>query len=103
MNIIKIFGEVREEDIKVVPYGHGTYELCYLNSDGEGNYDLLGFDAPIEDDNVWKFWVESGESEGSSETNKVDITDEEKDYIKSLYAEWELVENRIEDKYAEIE
>lgn len=88
MNITTIFGEAREEDITVVPYGHGTYELCYLNSDGEGTYDLLGFDAPIPDDDEWRFWVESENVDGSAETSKVDITEEEKEYIKSLYYEY---------------
>lgn len=85
MKITIILGEAEETDIKIEPYGYGSYELCYLNSNGEGKYNLLGFDAPVEDDNVWRFWVESGDEDGSSETNKVDITNEEKEYIQSLY------------------
>lgn len=80
-----IFGTAESTDIKVEPYGNETYTLCYLHSDGEGNYDLLGFDAPTEDDPEWRFWVESGDDDGCAETNKVYLTKDEKDYIKSLY------------------
>lgn len=50
MDIKTRFGVAR--DVKIEPYsGYETYILGYI-SVGETEYDLLGFDAPYEDDPI---------------------------------------------------
>lgn len=78
-------------------YGNGTYVLAYLpdtdNIDpfnvgangSEEPYMLLGFDAPVEDDPVWRFWVEFGDSEGASETEDAELSQSDIDKIIALY------------------
>lgn len=86
----------------IEPYGHGTYELGYLpnyedagyytgRDDDEGNetpYALLGFDAPIDEDPHWRFWVEFGDRDGYAETYDAEISDSDKERIKQLYYEY---------------
>lgn len=88
MNIKTIYGVVNEEQIEIKPYGCGSYTVCYIKTHQQGDYYLLGFDAPMDDDNVWRFWIESGFKDGSAETDIADITDAEKKFIKSLYQKY---------------
>lgn len=86
MDIKTRFGVAR--DVEIEPYsGYETYILGYI-SVGETEYDLLGFDAPYEDDLTWRFWVESGDADGASETNDAEISEEDKEAIKKMYAEY---------------
>ena len=86
MDIKTRFGVAR--DVEIEPYsGYETYILGYI-SVGETEYDLLGFDAPYEDDPTWRFWVESGDADGASETNDAEISEEDKETIKKMYAEY---------------
>ena len=86
MNIKTRFGVAR--DVKIEPYfGDETYILGYI-SVGETEYNLLGFDAPYDDDPTWRFWVESGDADGASETNDAGISEEDKESIKKMYAEY---------------
>lgn len=86
MDIKTKFGVAK--DIKIEPYSeHETYILGYINV-GETEYDLLGFDAPVEDDPVWRFWVESGDADEANETNDAEISEEDKELIKKMYAKY---------------
>lgn len=86
MDIKTRFGVAR--DVKIEPYSeYETYILGYI-SVGKTEYDLLGFDAPYEDDSTWRFWVESGDADGASETNDAEISEEDKELIKKMYAEY---------------
>ena len=86
MDIKTRFGVSR--DVKIEPYScYETYILGYI-SVGETEYDLLGFDAPYDDDPTWRFWVESGDADGVSETNDAGISEEDKELIKKMYAEY---------------
>lgn len=86
MDIKTRFGVAR--DVEIEPYsGYETYILGYI-SVGETEYDLLGFDAPYEDDPTWRFWVESADADGASEINDAEISEEDKEAIKKMYAEY---------------
>ena len=88
MDIKTKFGVAK--DVKIESYGQEdgeTYILGYINQDGD-EYDLLGFDAPIPDDPKWRFWVESGDKDGSAETNDAGITEDDKAVIRQMYEEY---------------
>lgn len=70
-------------NLEVTPYNEETYVLANLLK--EEGYVMLGFDAPVTDDNVWRFWVELGYADGSAETRSVELCKEEQDIIKELY------------------
>ena len=78
------FGEFT--DLKVEPYGDGTYTLSKIETENE--YIFLGFDAPIPSDEVWRFWVECGDADGHAETYSADLTESEKEHIKQMYEEY---------------
>lgn len=96
MDIQTKFGIAK--NIKIEPYGNGTYTLAYINKRkfiptdeepyGEDAYDLFGFDAPIDDDPEWRFWVEFGDFNGESETYNAEISDDDKEKIKQMYYEY---------------
>lgn len=84
MKIKTIFGEFT--DLKVDLYCDNEAYILATIEDKETNGTLtLGFDAPIEDDNVWRYWIESEDVKGNAQTFKADITEEEKRYIQELY------------------
>jgi hypothetical protein len=86
MDIKTRFGIAK--DVKIEPYsGHETYTLGYINA-GETEYELLGVDAPLDDDPTWRFWVESGDTNGANETNNAEISEEDQELIKKMYAEY---------------
>ena len=86
MDIKTRFGIAR--NVKIEPYsGHEAYTLGYINA-GETEYDLLGFDAPLDDDPTWRFWVESGDADGANETNNAEISEDDQELIKKMYAEY---------------
>ena len=84
MNITTKFGEFK--DLKVEPYGEGTYTLSKIENGDE--YIFLGFDAPIPTDEVWRFWVECGDVDGHAKTHSADLTETEMEYIKQMYSEY---------------
>lgn len=88
MNIATKFGEFK--NIKIEPYSdHETYSLSKIeNKDG---YMILGFDAPMEDDNVWRFWVECGDADGHAKTHNAELKHEDISYIRQMYLEYKLV------------
>ena len=87
MDIKTRFGTAK--DIKIDPYGNGTYTLAYIFPMNEyDEYILFGFDAPLEDDPVWRFWVEFGDKDGAADTEDAKISDEDKEKIKKLFEEY---------------
>lgn len=70
-------------NLEVTPYNEETYVLANLSK--EEGYAMLGFDAPVTDDNVWRFWVELGYMDGSAETHSVELSKEDQDAIKELH------------------
>ena len=87
MNIRTNYGEFK--DINIKPYGNEeTYTLAEIKGNTEGEYLLLGFDAPILDDNVWRFWIECGYADGSADTHKVKLSHDDKSYIRMMYLEY---------------
>lgn len=70
-------------NLEVTPYNEETYVLASLPR--EEGYSMLGFDAPVSDDNVWRFWVELGYMDGSTETHSVELSEEERDIVEELH------------------
>lgn len=99
MDIRTKYGTFTDID-HIEPYGNGTYTLGYMpydnasyytDGDDDGNetpYALLGFDAPIPDDDNWRFWVEFGDSHGYAEIYDAEISASDKERIKQLYYEY---------------
>lgn len=86
MNIITHYGTAVADKMKVTNYIGNMYTLCYLaKSYKDDSYVLLGFSVPSKEYPEWEFWVEIGEPDGSATMEKVELTTEEEDYIKSLY------------------
>lgn len=86
MNITTQFGIAY--DVKVEHYIEDSYTLGYINRNDDGSYDLLGFDAPIKADPVWRFWVEHGYKNGAAEMNKAELSIEDKAIIAQMYADY---------------
>ena len=45
----------------------------------------IGFDAPTDEDPVWRFWIEIGNSDGFGETISANLSEKENEYIKELF------------------
>lgn len=91
------------ENIKMSSYGgNEVYSLSEIEGSKEGEYFLLGFEAPVPDDNQWKFWVEKGYSDGSAETVPANLSLKDEQLIKQLYFDYkqERCTSCILDKYA---
>ena len=86
MNIFTKFGEFK--DIKVEPYNSDQETYTLSKAEDEEGYMILGFDAPTEDDNVWRFWVECGDEDGHAETHGAELKQEEMELIKQMYFEY---------------
>jgi len=78
------------KNIKVKPYNeeHNTFTLGFISGNYETEYDILGFDAPTNDDPVWRYWVESGDADGASETNNAELNESDKLVIQNLYKQY---------------
>lgn len=87
MNISTEFGEFK--DIKIEPCGDNeVYSLSKIENKEKREYMILGFDAPIPDDNVWRFWVECGDSDGYAITHAIKLKQEEMSYIRQMYIDY---------------
>lgn len=87
MNIVTEFGEFK--DIKIESYGSDeTYSLAKIEDADKNEYMILGFDAPITDDNVWRFWVECGDADGYAETHKAKLKHDDMTFIRQMYLEY---------------
>lgn len=76
------------ENLIVESYGgDSTYSLAKIDEEDD-TYSLLGFDAPTKDDNVWRFWVECGDSDGHAETYAAELLACDEEHIKSLYKKY---------------
>jgi len=87
----------------IEPYGApGCYQLGLMDDyydedifeapfdddcEPEEPYAMLGFDAPIDYDPQWRFWVEFGDKWGDAETYDAGISESDKERIKQLYFE----------------
>ena len=80
------------KDVKIEPYieEHNTFILGFIRGNFNTKYDVLGFDAPVEGDPEWRYWVTSGSPEGNDETNDAQISEEDKLKIQKLYSEYLL-------------
>ncbi len=77
------------KNVKAEPYcADETFTLGFIKEDDNGEYILLGFDAPVSDDPVWRFWVELGYKDGGAETKNAELSQEDADKIKALYEEY---------------
>jgi hypothetical protein len=87
MNITTKYGIAK--NVKAEPYcADETFTLGFVKKDDNGEYILLGFDAPVSDDPTWRFWIEKGSFNGSSETQDAELSQEDADKIKALYEEY---------------
>ena len=88
MNIKTKFGICK--NIKIEPYceEHNTFMLGFIRGNFDTEYDLLGFDVPIESDNEWHFWVTSGDEDGANETNNAELSESDKLVIQNLYKQY---------------
>lgn len=96
MDIKTKFGIAK--DIKIEPYGDNTFTLAYISKTeyvptkeqpyGSDSYELFGFDAPMESDPYWRFWVECGDFDGCAETYSAEISNDDKTFIRQMYIEY---------------
>lgn len=102
-NIETIFGTFN--NIQIEPYSDNeTYSLSKIEDDKAGTYMILGFDAPMEGDREWRFWVECGDEDGYAETHAANIKPEEEKLIKQMYFDYKEKSkslSRIEEKQGE--
>jgi hypothetical protein len=91
------------KNIKVQPYIESSFLLGYISETpfvptsehptGDNEYELLGFDIPIKEDDQWLFWVEHGYCNGEAETKAIELSEDSIYLIKKMYAEY-LMENQ---------
>ena len=85
MDVITKYGTIY--DICLEDYCNGAYTLGYIEGlkpnwdDGE-TYAMFGVDVPVPEDPVWRFWVEFGKDDGSSQTLGAELSHEVEEQIK---------------------
>lgn len=113
MKVETAFGKVNINSIE--PYGESSYILGYIKEPNDcSEYTMLGIDVPVEDDPVWRFWVEEGFADGSAQTHDAELSEEDKLVIKywikekhpeiKIFWSWDIYFFNVkEDRYDEIE
>ncbi len=65
------------------------YDFLLGKIDGtDGNDIYPGIDVPCKADKVWRFWLLFENEDGSSHTEKWDLSDKEKEYIQKKAKEY---------------